>query len=312
MMVLLRDQAVRGKKVIVEPEASVASIDSATPFATSPSVSQADGSPFDSNKAPSPAPLFDRFYVENLTRTAQAEDIAAAFTTGMGSSVVSHVTMTVGGGSAVVTLKEGCSEEVMKAKMVGAEIKGRKLVVSPELSTELASPVGAQMDVDSTVAPSVPSVPSLPAVAAQTSPATTTRPARRHDWDSDDEADPQQSFFVPSPSTHDRKSSTVSASSAISDLTAATSLAASPRAALPDVTESTSAIDLLMQPLDAPPSNAFNRTAQLDVVFGHLKPKIAKLAQSGRKPFSGDEAMQLNYEKFLAAQTGESKDPYGM
>ena len=175
-------------------------------------------------------------------------------------------------------------------------------------------------------------VPSATAAVVPSLTESPARPRRRHEWDSDGEEDISASPVPPSVASlstqHDRKASTSSASSTKtgSRMSSATSPSASPAAEQPSGhfarlaalnfhSSDLKAVENLMLPLATPPSTGFDRTAKLEASFGYLRPLDAKLAleaQTGRREFGDDEAMQLGYEKFLESQTGESRDHYTM
>lgn len=69
-------------------------------------------------------------------------------------------------------------------------------------------------------------------------------------------------------------------------------------------------IKILWQPITSPPSADFNRTIDLKVTYGWVRPDIAKAALLKPNPFPNDAQKAAQFRNFLLSQTGESKDHY--
>ncbi|KAL8290007.1 hypothetical protein RQP46_002946 [Phenoliferia psychrophenolica] len=81
-------------------------------------------------------------------------------------------------------------------------------------------------------------------------------------------------------------------------------------AALPLLASDLALIRSICNPVPTPPHSAYSRQASLTTTFGWVPPAIASRALVlGAAPFPNN-AMQLQYESFLAAQSGESMDHY--
>jgi hypothetical protein len=63
-------------------------------------------------------------------------------------------------------------------------------------------------------------------------------------------------------------------------------------------------------PSQAPPTRNFTRTVNVGATFGYLKESDAQAALDSAAPFPDDPKMQHQYETFLDAQVGKSKDHY--
>ncbi|KAL8277967.1 hypothetical protein RQP46_009599 [Phenoliferia psychrophenolica] len=66
----------------------------------------------------------------------------------------------------------------------------------------------------------------------------------------------------------------------------------------------------LTQPMSTPPNPGFTRPVKMLFNFGYLPPEMAELALQGAMAFPDDLSLQFQYEAFLRAQTGESREHY--
>ncbi|KAI5480169.1 hypothetical protein MNV49_001495 [Pseudohyphozyma bogoriensis] len=74
--------------------------------------------------------------------------------------------------------------------------------------------------------------------------------------------------------------------------------------------EDMAAIRRLWQPIEHAPHPDFMRTIQVKTTFGWVSPQVAEQALQMPSPFADDPERNHQYQMFLKAQTGESRDLY--